>query len=236
MKRLFLCCLLAVLMMSGGAGRAVAGVTPGPTQGWNILPFAAGAGDVRYQQIYAASFFGNTGPIEITALAFSPDRDTTFTADVAIRFNQTKAQVGALSLDLDDNITGSLAAVFHDPLFSLPVIGGDLTYTLRFDLSANPFIYDPSTGDNLLVDFVIKDAAQNGRRDAAFARGNDTGVTSRAWDSNVWGSSADRLGLRTLIDFQPAQVAPVPEPSGLAVWGLGSAAIVMVRCLRRKSA
>lgn len=236
MKRLFWC-LLALLVLCCGAGRAVAGfiVTPGPTQAWNVLPFGP-SGDVRYQQVYAASLFGNTGPIEITALAFSSDRDITYTADVAIRFNQTTALVGGLSANLDDNVTGSLTPIFHDPLFSLAVLGGDLTYNLRFNLSPNPFIYDPSTGDNLLVDFLISDAAVNGNRGAAFARGGDTGVTSRAMESSVVGLAGppDGLGLRTLIEFRPADVAPVPEPSTFAIWGSGFAAVVMVRCLRRR--
>jgi hypothetical protein len=213
---------LVVLVLLWAACQVEAGfvVTPGPSVSLNVLPFG-GTDDVRYQQVYAASLFtdaGVTGPIEITGFGFSPNNSGTYTADVAIRLNQTTASVGALSTTLDDNINGSLTTVFHDPSFSLDVIGGDLTYTLRFGFSSSPFLYDPTTGQNLLLDMVVRDKTDGW----AVWRGGDTGVTSRATDG-----FSDRLGLRTLIEFQPASVTAVPEPSSLilCLTGLVSASI-----------
>lgn len=183
-------------------------VTPGPTEGWNIMPFGP-SGDVRYQQIYAASLFGGGGPVRITAISFSADHSGTYFANVAIRLNQTSAAVGALNTNLDANVTGSLTTVLDDPGFTLNVNGGDLTYQLRFDLVSTPFIYDPGSGQNLLMDIVI-----SGNRDSwMFARGGVSNVTSRSFNG-----LSDNVGLRTKIDY-----TPVPECSTFSMAFIGLA-------------
>jgi len=191
-------------------------VTPGPTESWNVYPFTQ-AGEFRYQQVYAASLFGDIGPVRINAIRFSSDISGTYAAGINLRLNQTQVAVGALDTNLDANINGSLTTVLQNPNFSLSVIGGDLTYRLIFDVSAASFIYNPSSGENLLMDMIVTDGGNSGM---AFARGGDTGKTSRAFNG-----SADRLGLRTIIEF-----TTVPEPSQVL---MGFAAIVLLIAVKK---
>ncbi|MHB0960064.1 MAG: hypothetical protein ACYC0X_19985 [Pirellulaceae bacterium] len=208
-----LCRFLAVLSVlvlgvANAAGSVTIAITPGPSLGINVIPFSGGWG--RYQQIYDSSLFEVTEPVEITAIRFSASESKTYTADVKLRLNQTAVKVNELSGVLDNNVTGTLTTVLDNPLFSQDVVGGDMTYLLKFDFSSNPFIYDPTTGDNLLLDMTIETTNGIG---AYIASGQ--GVTSRALE----GYTNDR-GLRTLIEFRS-----VPEPSSLLVWsglvGLG---------------
>ena len=191
-------------------------VTPGPTVGWNVYPFTL-VGEFRYQQIYSASLFGDIGPVRINAIRFSSDISGTYAAGINLRLNQTQVAVGALDPNLDANINGSLTTVLQNPNFSQSVIGGDLTYRLIFDVSAASFIYNPSSGENLLMDIIVTDGSNSGM---AFARSGDTGKTSRAWTG-----SADRLGLRTAIEF-----TAVPEPSQIL---MGFAAIVFLIAVKK---
>ncbi len=196
-------------------------VTRGPTEGWNAYPFTQ-AGEFRYQQVYAASLFGDIGPVRINAIRFSSDISGTYAAGINLRLNQTQVAVGALDPNLDANINGSLTTVLQNPNFSQSVIGGDLTYRLIFDVSAASFIYNPSSGENLLMDIIVTDGSNSGM---AFARSGDTGKTSRAWTGSAWTGSADRLGLRTAIEF-----TTVPEPSQIL---MGFAAIVFLIAVKK---
>lgn len=116
----------------------------------------------------------------------------TYSADVLVRLNQTRVPVSLLSAVQDQNVTGELTTVFDNPSFSMDVVGGDQTYTLKFDFSSNAFIYDPTTGDNLLLDMVIE--TQSGTA-AWIAMGQ--GVTARSFDNYT-----DGRGLRTIIEYR----------------------------------
>lgn len=165
-------------------------VTDGPTVGWNGMPFATG-GAVRYQQIYDSGRFGDK-PLLIKCIRFSPATNGTYAASIKIRLNQTTTTVAGLSGDLDANVSGSLTTVLDAPEFSSTFLGGDMTYTLRFTFS-EPFVYDPSTGDNLLVD-IVTDNLKSG---VLVARGNGYGLTARATPGSV-----SQNGLRTLIEVE----------------------------------
>lgn len=218
--RIAICLLLTITTLVVQEGKSLGDfiVTPGPSQSINVLPFG-GLTDVRYQQIYSSSLFTNAGvtsPVAITALRFSPDVNGVYGAGINLRLNQTTHGVGGLSMNLDQNATGPFVTVLNNPNFSQSVIGGDLTYTLRLGFDANPFIYDPTTGQNLLMDVLVT----NKLGGFAFYRGGDTGLTARASSD-----TSDGLGLRTLIEYQA-----VPEPSSVALL-----AVSFLACGLRKS-
>jgi hypothetical protein len=85
-----------------------------------------------------------------------------------------------------------------------------------------PFIYDPALG-NLLFDLVI--SGQN--VSLPFSRSSDGPILSRAWDTSGFGNSADDVGLRTLIGFQP-----IPDPATFVL--LGSGLLGLAGTVRRK--
>ena len=216
----------AAIATLSGLAEADSVVTPGPSVSANVLPFG-GTTDVRYQQIYSSSLFtaaGVTAPIEIIGLRFSPDASGVYSAGINLRLNQTTTPVDSLSTSLDSNVTGALATVLANPSFSQPLIGGDLTYTLRLDFASSPFLYDPTTGQNLLMDVTVTNKAG----EFAFYRGGDTGVTSRATSD-----FADGLGLRTLVDYR---AAAIPEPSSMALAVVGGLACLLSRLQRRGKA
>lgn len=166
------------LVMLNWAGPIVADcvVTPGSYGMANLAPFGY-IGNIRYQQIYSASLFGNVGPIQITSLQFSPDSTIIWSASVNISLNQTTASIDALSTNLDSNVTGSLTDVFQNSAFSQDISSSMLTFNLA------PFVYNPSTGENLLMDVTVDDIP-GGNRQSAFWRVGDTGFTSRAYSAN----------------------------------------------------
>jgi uncharacterized delta-60 repeat protein len=174
--------------------------TPGNVEGWNIMPFGP-VGQVRYQQLYSAALFGNIGPLVFTSIGFTPGSLGIYSASVSIRLNQSKTRIGDLSVNLEDNISGVLETVFYDSAFSARIPDENGASSLRFHFSDNSFVYNPSLGENLLVDILI-----SGNRDGwLFAREGDNGKMSRAFNGY-----ADRNGLSTSFEFQTLTEAKVP--------------------------
>ena len=191
----------------------------GPHVAFNAIPFSSLSGTGRYQEVYSSSLL--SGPVLITSLAFSPGDSALFTANVELRMTTTMVGVGSLSPDLNSNFTVPLTTVYSNPAFSENVIGGSETFSLVFNFTT-PFLYDPAQG-NLLFDLLISD--QNVA--LSFSRCAAGSILSRAYDNTGFGNSADGVGLRTLIGYEP-----VPEPGtlGLLVSGL----IGLATVLRRK--
>jgi autotransporter-associated beta strand protein/T5SS/PEP-CTERM-associated repeat protein len=207
-------CISAVVAMRGESAVAQMVLTPGPSVSVNVTPFG-GTADERYQQIYSSTLFtgaGVSGPVEIIGLRFSPSVNGVYSAGINLRLNQSATPVGGLSTSLDSNVTGALTTVLNNAAFSQSVIGGDSTYTLRFDFPTSPFLYDPTGGQNLLMDVEVSNKAGG----FSFYRGGSTGVTSRAT-----ADFADGVGLRTLIEFRPAITTTTTYTS---VWSGGTIA------------
>ena len=163
----------------------------------NGIPFASNSGETRYQQVYDSSIF--TSPIYIESLAFSPSISDIYTANIKIRLGYTSNEPGALSADLNSNVLGSLTSVFHDPHFSQSITGGSETFSLVFDFSSSPFLYNLTLG-NLLLDIRINMQVS----DAFFSRfPAGSGLSSRAYDSEYYGNGTSDVGLRTLVGFTP---------------------------------
>jgi PEP-CTERM motif-containing protein len=191
----------------------------GPHATFNAIPFSSLSGTGRYQEVYSSSLFG--GPVLITSLAFSPSDSTLYSANVDLRMTTTMVGVGSLSPNLDSNFTVPLTTVYSNPTFSENVTGGSETFSLVFTFT-NSFVYDPAQG-NLLFDLLI--SGQNVA--LSFSRCGTGPILSRAYDTAGFGNSADGVGLRTLIGFEP-----VPEPGSFVL--LGSGLIVLATTLRRK--
>src|SRR5262245_26108869 len=81
----------------------------------NSLPFGWPFGQVRYQQVYAASQFP-AGLLTITAMTFRPDQfgGSAFsdTADVTIKFSTTSNGADGLSVTFSDNLGPDVTTVF----------------------------------------------------------------------------------------------------------------------------
>lgn len=225
MLRTILTCARGVLLgflavCSSGAIAQTIVAQNGPHDSWNAIPLSLGAG--RYQQVYASSLF--SAPVSITSVAFSTDVEYLYSADISLRFTTTSSAVGALSGNLDGNFSVPLTPVLSNASFSQTIAAGQEAFGLRFDFAANPFAFDPASG-NLLMDLVIGNQLMTPAEFPAFF-GFSTGdgsasAYSRAWNSDIFGQGSDGWGLRT--QFSYSQVAAIPEPETYAMLlaGLG---------------
>jgi len=199
-----------------------------PAYLFNTMPFGFKSVSVRYQQIYNYSSFPSAMHIE--SLGFYPGSSGIYTADVIVRLTYTSVAIGDLSTNLDDNYTFPLTTVFNDPNFSQEIT----SYRhdgLTFDFSDNPFYYDPSGGDNLLLDILISDKALNGDPDPlqhpnlGVMRVQGENLSSRAmnaqWYDDTYKTYADNAALRTLFTFSEVPPNPVPEPATILLLGSG---------------
>ncbi len=214
---------ILLIIVLGATGQALADLMIAPNLPHylnNGIPFASNSGKTRYQQVYDSSIF--TSPISIESLAFSPSISDTYTANIRIGLGYTSNEPGGLSADLNSNVLGSLTSVFHDSHFSQNITGGSETFSLVFNFSSSPFLYDPNLG-NLLMDIRINKQGS----DAFFSRfPAGSGLSSRAYDSETFGNGSSDVGLRTLIGFAPVEVAPVLEPSTMLLLASGLMGLV----------
>jgi hypothetical protein len=95
-------------------------------------------------------------------------------------------------------------------------------FSLIFDLSDDPFLYDPSRG-NLLLDVRITDTNLNQVGVWSFVGRAESGdLTSRAYRDRT--ANADTFGLSTEFVFTPT-VIPEPATALLVAWGLAAIGI-----------
>lgn len=211
MKRFLLTAIAAIgLLLPNKAEASISVLAPdSPHVTFNFIPLSSAAGSGRYQQVYGTGNFSSA--ITINSIAFSPGSDGIFDGNISIRLGTTTVAVGALDTTLDNNVTSGLTNVFTDATFSQAVVGGSETFSLVFNLTTS-FHYDPSSGENLLLDILFSGSTYgDGMSRAAL----DTGLTSRAWDNTGFGNEADNAGLRTLFGG-----TVIPEPGTLAIWGV----------------
>src|SRR5262249_21714871 len=117
-----------------------------------------------------------------------------------------------------------------DALFFSGALGGPVGGP-TFTIAGSPFLYDPS-GGNLLMDIFVTPGGSSfggGYFDALEENDSFAGETSRM---QTFGGGTTRWGLGLVTQF--SAVAAVPEPSSLALFGLGS--LVLARRRRRPRA
>ncbi|MHC4550137.1 MAG: PEP-CTERM sorting domain-containing protein [Planctomycetota bacterium] len=222
--------LLLVLFLSALSQQALGNeiVLPTePTDHHNTIPFGPEEGATHYQQAYAYSLFTELSSIE--AIAFSPNRPLSgsyvYTANVAVSFGYTDRSVHGLTTDFASNVAGSLTQVFVDTAYSATLVKD--TYSLVFDFSGTPFIFDPSRSQNLLLDIVISNQTLPGTPIyTGWAAVWPSAQSGRAYVTSNPDNPSDggsRAALKTQFTLGES---PVPEPSSLALLGLGLLAVV----------
>ncbi len=225
-------CIMALAIFSFillvSSASALIMTSPEPHSTWNAFPFGPWYSNEipnRYQQIWDASLF--SGPINIEALAFSPLYTGNYSADITIRLTQTSTAVNALSSPLDSNVTGSLTTVFSDSSYaqSITVTGPD-SFSFAFDFSSTPFFYDPTGGENLLMDVLINNIIYDNLTFGPFSAAY-TSTTNRVFEFPSGQISGGTATLRTQFTFTEASA--VPEPSTVFLLGSGLFAISIFR-------
>jgi len=198
--------------------------------GNNTIPFVGSAlATVRYQQVYAASAFGVSGPCLIKQIAFRPDAtfgvafSSTIT-NLQIDLSTTSVGPGGLSSSFAANVGANDQVVFNGSLALSSActgpVGGPKNFDIVIDLQ-NPFSYDPGSG-NLLLD--VRRFTAGVFYETAFDSDSTGSAMSRAStllnDAGVYSPTAsflDSVGLVTRFT-----VTPVPEPGTAAVLAVGA--------------
>lgn len=204
---------------------------------WSTIPFSAGVGTARFQQVYDAAGFqlGIPGPFLIQGMLVREDRlhQNGFSSDFPdfqINLSTTTRAVDGLSSVFSENIGPDNRAVvprgaFHVGISASTPFGGSDGAAIFF---TTPFFYDPSQG-NLLLDIFNFGGGSTawgvppGFGPAYVDASTVTGDTVSSLFSTDVHSSAGTLstmGLVTRLWF-----TPVPEPS---TWALMMTAVIAV--------
>lgn len=201
-----------------------------PHDRWDVIPFAERSGDGHYQQIYDSSLFASA--ISIDSVSFSLLQSREYSADVTIALGHTIKSVNSFSLPLADNVTSPLTVVYTNHDYSRQIIGGVDEFSLFFDFSSTPFTYDPSTGENLLLDISINNKNEGiglFETGVSMIPSVPNTLTARGYEMqgftglNLWGA-------RTKFTYE------IPEPSSFAVLAVGCITFLAARGWHRLSA
>ncbi len=222
MRRFALAVALAAVAAFASAGHAQ---IIGSFDSGNCYPFSCGPTDgvTTYQQVYSSAAF--SGPITIDSLSFyqwpvdnagGPMDPATY----AVYLSTTSASVFGLSGNPADNIGPD------NTLFGTFSISGDMPLVLT--LTGNPFSYDPANG-NLLMDVETLSGTSLGGY-MSFFWADYTGVVTSRLYVNESGTTANDTG--ALVTGFNA----VPEPSSLALGGIGVVAGLGYGWRRRRKA
>ena len=204
------------------------------------------SGGMRYQQVFDSSQFSSFGgpqlinEIDLRNGIFLHEAFTATIADIQISLSTTSKAPDGLSTTFASNVGADATQVYSGSLTISSTDAAGPGNTHVFDIAIhfqNPFLYDPSTG-NLLLDIANLSGAGSAIGsdffDAVHGTGTGDAVSRVAGAEGSPGATtgtADSLGL--IVQFQ---TAPVPEPSSLALCGLGALALAGYARRRRARA
>jgi hypothetical protein len=218
-----LLCLFLLTAMSATAG-VVVGLPPDSGAG-NCFPFGCSY-NAEYQQVYNSGQF--SGTITITDLEFyntmyNSSATAMNTGTWTIDLSTTAADSNTISSTYASNIGADNTQVFSGNLSQAWAFGDTLEIVLT-----TPFTYNPLNG-NLLMDVVGSGITQPGGGIYFDVNSTDSAFTRVFCPNGVAcspGSVDTGYGLVTGFD---GGTSGVPEPSTEALFGLGVAALGLVR-------
>jgi hypothetical protein len=196
------------LILAAGAAADVTVQPPTPHAAFNAIPFGRGTPHTCvYHQVFDAAALGALSggmPLVIDGLAFAPGTAGDYASDVTIRMAYTDRPVGGLNVPDPGgmgvpNAVGPVSEFYRNSTFTATFTSpGTDNFQMRFP--GTPFSYDPSQGRNLLIEIV----AITGDRSLISPGTSRTGagpVSSRAWNSNIFGAATDTVAQRIEITY-----------------------------------
>jgi len=202
---------------------------------FNIAYFSLGS--ERYQQVYETSLFSSlpAGGAEITGIAFRiADVGTSFSTtlpDIQLDLSTTSVGENTLSTTFANNVGSDDTIVYAEGPLSLSGTGGGSPNPFNVIINfSQPFVYNPANG-NLLLDVRNYGGGNYTTEfDATdiYGDGISRVYTYGSSVNSATADGSDSLGLVTEFIYQP-----VPEPSTLALAGLGGLSLMLFRRQRK---
>jgi len=159
-----------------------------------VLPWSVTTAGGRVQFCHDSTVFtgqGVTTPIRITGLRYRPDAiANTWSGgtypSVQIDMSTSPVDHLAVSNTFANNHGPDQTTVLSGPVTVLPGLGGSAPAPVYVDITlTTPFVYDPTTGSDLLIDFLVS-TGWVGNGGTASGPVDHVGPGSNALASRVW--------------------------------------------------